>query len=114
MSEAQILSDPGAAYDVERIRADFPILSEMMHGERLTFLDNGASAQKPRQVIEDRRPWIGEGQQLFEVTSCNPFDLDDLRFQIRTPVIWSLSFLTLFSIDGQRKRYPDLLLTTAF
>ncbi|MBT5495439.1 MAG: cysteine desulfurase [Alphaproteobacteria bacterium] len=52
MSEAQILRDPGAAYDVERIRADFPILSETMHGERLTFLDNGASAQKPRQVID--------------------------------------------------------------
>ena len=44
----------GAAngYDLERIRADFPILEETVHGQPLVFLDNAASAQKPRQVIE--------------------------------------------------------------
>lgn len=41
-----------AAFDIERIRADFPILSEKVHGKPLVFLDSGASAQKPRQVIE--------------------------------------------------------------
>ena len=41
-----------AAFDVDAIRADFPILSETVHGKPLTYLDNGASAQKPRQVIE--------------------------------------------------------------
>ena len=40
------------AYDVEAIRADFPILSREVHGKPLVYLDNGASAQKPRQVIE--------------------------------------------------------------
>jgi cysteine desulfurase/selenocysteine lyase len=40
------------AFDVERVRADFPILSEKVHGKPLVFLDSGASAQKPRQVIE--------------------------------------------------------------
>ena len=40
------------AYDVERIREDFPILSEMVYDKPLVYLDNGASAQKPRQVIE--------------------------------------------------------------
>ena len=39
-------------YDVEAIRADFPILSETVHGKPLTYLDNGASAQKPRAVID--------------------------------------------------------------
>jgi cysteine desulfurase/selenocysteine lyase len=39
-------------FDVEAIRADFPILSETVHGQPLTYVDNGASAQKPRQVIE--------------------------------------------------------------
>ena len=39
-------------YDVERIRADFPILSREVYGKPLTYLDNAASAQKPRQVIE--------------------------------------------------------------
>jgi cysteine desulfurase/selenocysteine lyase len=41
-----------APFDVEAIRADFPILSETVHGQLLTYVDNGASAQKPRQVIE--------------------------------------------------------------
>ena len=39
-------------YDVERIRANFPILSREVHGKPLTYLDNGASAQKPNQVID--------------------------------------------------------------
>ncbi|MGD9764728.1 MAG: SufS family cysteine desulfurase [Candidatus Binatia bacterium] len=38
--------------DVERLRADFPILTEQVHGKPLVYLDNAASAQKPRQVIE--------------------------------------------------------------
>jgi cysteine desulfurase / selenocysteine lyase len=39
-------------YDVEAIRADFPILSRQVNGRPLVYLDNGASAQKPRVVIE--------------------------------------------------------------
>jgi cysteine desulfurase/selenocysteine lyase len=39
-------------FDVERIRADFPILSKPVHGKRLAFLDSAASAQKPRRVID--------------------------------------------------------------
>jgi len=42
----------GAPYDVERIRADFPILFREVHGKPLVYLDNGASAQKPRSVLE--------------------------------------------------------------
>ena len=38
--------------DVERIRADFPILSRTAHGKTLVYLDNAATSQKPRQVIE--------------------------------------------------------------
>ncbi len=40
-------------YDVEKIRADFPILSTSVHGKPLVYLDNGASAQKPRAVIDE-------------------------------------------------------------
>ena len=54
MSQAQYQNDM-SAYDVNRIRADFPILSQEVHSKRLTFLDNGASAQKPRQVIDAMR-----------------------------------------------------------
>ncbi len=41
-----------APFDVMKIRADFPILSERPYGKPLVYLDNGASAQKPRAVID--------------------------------------------------------------
>ena len=41
-----------AAFDVETIRADFPILYREVYGKPLVYLDNGASAQKPRTVLE--------------------------------------------------------------
>jgi cysteine desulfurase/selenocysteine lyase len=40
------------SYDIEAIRADFPILTERPYGKPLVYLDNAASAQKPRAVIE--------------------------------------------------------------
>jgi cysteine desulfurase/selenocysteine lyase len=39
-------------YDVNAIRADFPILSREVNGKPLVYLDNGASAQKPQVVID--------------------------------------------------------------
>ena len=39
-------------YDIERIRQDFPILSKKVYGKPLVYLDNGASAQKPKAVID--------------------------------------------------------------
>jgi cysteine desulfurase/selenocysteine lyase len=38
-------------FDVTRIREDFPILATQVRGKPLVFLDSGASAQKPRAVI---------------------------------------------------------------
>ncbi len=38
--------------DVQRIRADFPILDRTVHGKPLVYLDNAATTQKPRQVID--------------------------------------------------------------
>jgi len=40
------------AYDVNRIRADFPILAMQVYGKPLVYLDNAASAQKPRVVLD--------------------------------------------------------------
>jgi cysteine desulfurase/selenocysteine lyase len=48
--ETDIMGD--AAYDVETIRTDFPILYREVYGKPLVYLDNGASAQKPRSVLE--------------------------------------------------------------
>ena len=39
-------------FDVHAVRANFPILSRQVNGKPLVYLDNGASAQKPRAVIE--------------------------------------------------------------
>jgi len=38
-------------FDLERIRADFPILSEPVRGGHLAYLDNGATTQKPESVL---------------------------------------------------------------
>jgi len=40
------------SYDVRKIREDFPILKRQVHGKPLIYLDNAATSQKPRQVIE--------------------------------------------------------------
>src|ERR1700675_5060524 len=39
-------------YDVARVRADFPILSKQIYGKPLVYLDNAASAQKPKRVLD--------------------------------------------------------------
>lgn len=58
-SSAQTLASPAssgreskAAFDVEKIRADFPILQQRVNGKPLVYLDNAATSQKPRAVIE--------------------------------------------------------------
>ncbi len=56
MSLAEPIPHTAAApYDVERLRADFPALSLTVHGKPLVYLDNGASAQKPVQVLDRMR-----------------------------------------------------------
>ena len=52
MTEAALVRPPPSPLDVERIREDFPILRETAHGKPIVYLDNAASTQKPRQVIE--------------------------------------------------------------
>jgi cysteine desulfurase/selenocysteine lyase len=39
-------------YDVQRVRQDFPIFQQSVHGQRLTYLDSGSSAQKPQSVLD--------------------------------------------------------------
>src|SRR2546427_6243364 len=41
-----------SGYDVERLRADFPILRREINGRPIVYLDNAATSQKPVQVIE--------------------------------------------------------------
>jgi cysteine desulfurase/selenocysteine lyase len=46
-----VRADEASPLDVEALRADFPILAERPYGKALVYLDNAASAQKPRSVI---------------------------------------------------------------
>jgi len=39
-------------FDIDRVRADFPILGQEIHGKPLAYLDNAASAQKPRAMLD--------------------------------------------------------------
>src|SRR5579863_938342 len=49
---ATLEAPPVPAFDVERVRADFPILTQKVHGKPLVYFDNAATSQKPVAVIE--------------------------------------------------------------
>ena len=42
-------------YDINKVRADFPILSRTIYGKPLVYLDNGATTQKPLSVLNAMR-----------------------------------------------------------
>ena len=52
--------EPGAGWDVGRIREDFPVLGQTVNGKPLVYLDNAASAQVPRIVIERGAKYLRE------------------------------------------------------
>ena len=53
MSESAVTQMPATAgFDVEKIRLDFPVLHQKAHGKPLVYLDNAATTQKPRAVID--------------------------------------------------------------
>ena len=56
-----VVRETAAAYDVAAIRRDFPILSTKVYGKTLVYLDNAASAQKPRPVIDAERDVYEKG-----------------------------------------------------
>jgi len=47
-----LTTEIAAGFDVERIREDFPVLKQTIHGKPLVYLDNAATAQKPQAVID--------------------------------------------------------------
>jgi cysteine desulfurase / selenocysteine lyase len=75
-------------YDVEAIRRDFPILSREVYGKPLVYLDNAASAQKPKAVLERMRQAMEEdyanvhrGLHFLSNTSTQAFE--DARESVR-------------------------------
>ncbi len=61
---AVTLSKVASPLDVARIRADFPVLSRSVHGKPVVYLDNAATSQKPKQVIDAMR-------EVFEEHNAN-------------------------------------------
>ena len=45
-------------FDVEAVRADFPVLSRQIGGRPLVYLDNASSSHKPRQVLDAERTFV--------------------------------------------------------
>ena len=58
--EGLATSVSGATFDVAAIRAEFPALQQKVHGKPLVYLDNAATTQKPRQVIDAIRRYYEE------------------------------------------------------
>lgn len=50
--DPEVTRAPARGFDVERVRADFPILQQQVRGRPLVYLDNAATSQKPRAVID--------------------------------------------------------------
>ena len=62
------MDDARRSFDIDAIRADFPILERSIHGKPLVYLDSAASAQKPKQVLDASRGSVGQ------LVSINGFD----------------------------------------
>ncbi len=59
-----VTTEIAAGFDVDRIREDFPVLKQTIHGKPLVYLDSAATAQKPFAVIEALR-------KFYEVDCAN-------------------------------------------
>ncbi len=53
-------ASPAAGLDVSRLREDFPILRQTVHGKPLVYLDNAATTQKPKAVLDALMTYYGE------------------------------------------------------
>ena len=72
------------SFDAERIRRDFPVLQQTVHGKPLAFLDTAASAQKPQCVIDAvselyRRDYANVHRGVYELSLRATRALDDAR-----------------------------------
>ncbi|MDX6805405.1 cysteine desulfurase [Terrihabitans rhizophilus] len=84
-------------YDVEAVRLDFPALSMEVNGKPLCYLDNGASAQKPRQVLDAIRhsyeaEYANVHRGLHYLANAATEAFEDAREQVR-------GFLNAGSLD---------------
>ena len=90
-----------AAYDVDAIRRDFPILSREVYGKPLAYLDNAASAQKPQAVIDaietayrDEYANVHRGLHFLSNLATQKFEeaREKVRLYLNAPSIEELIF----------------------
>ncbi|HMR19114.1 MAG TPA: cysteine desulfurase [Sphingobacterium sp.] len=75
-------------YDIEKIRKDFPLLKREVNGKPLVFLDNGATTQKPQQVIDaivnyysDMNSNVHRGVHFLSQISTDAFEVTRRKIQ---------------------------------
>ncbi len=75
-------------FDVQRLRADFPILHQKVHGKPLVYLDNAATTQKPRAVIDAIRRFyeqdnanVHRGVHLLSERATNAYEAARVKVQ---------------------------------
>jgi cysteine desulfurase / selenocysteine lyase len=88
MSTITTVQMSGTVFDVRRIRQDFPILAETVHGKPLVYLDNAATSQKPQLVIDrmvrslaEENANIHRGVHLLSERATKSFE--DARAKVR-------------------------------
>ena len=77
--------------NVERVRADFPILSREVNGKPLVYLDNASTSQKPRAVIDALSRFDMEVRPPSREDLPIPVSEGDLRDTFDIPLIIGLS-----------------------
>ncbi|MBS27582.1 MAG: cysteine desulfurase [Alphaproteobacteria bacterium] len=93
------------AYDIDAIRADFPILSRTMHDKPLAFLDSAASAQKPRQVIDAvrdvyEREYANVHRGLYQISEAVTARYEGTRETIRQFINAAHTHEIIFTRNG--------------
>ena len=76
-------------FDVERVRQDFPILQQNVHGKPLVYLDNGATAQKPQAVINAIQHYYAQDNAnvhrgIHELSERASVQYEAVREQVRS------------------------------
>src|SRR3954469_15925861 len=81
-------TQPLTAFDVQRVRGDFPILNQRIHGKPLVYLDNAATTQKPQSVIDamvrsyaEDNANIHRGVHLLSERATRAYELARIKVQ---------------------------------
>jgi len=81
-------ADMHGGYDVDRVRADFPILARSVYDKPLVYLDNGASAQKPQAVLDAietayRQEYANVHRGLHYLSNAATANYEGARIKVR-------------------------------